>query len=396
MKPRIVVLVLLLLIVATVAVATILIAGAILVLSGETPSLFGGDKVALARIEGLLYDSEFWLNQLTNYGEDSSVRAVVIRIDSPGGLVSPSQELHRAVCDLRERYNKVVVASFGSVAASGGYYVGCAADRIVSAPGTMTGSIGVYMKFWQGEDLLERIGVGSETLRAGNFKDFGGFDRRLTSEERQMLQSVIEDTYDQFVEAVQETRKERLLHVLQSDPEVIRSTKRDADGKVKYPFTPELLALIEEYNRAIPWAAKSTVEGTTEELGADQEEVVSSTASMSADTDFPADPEKVLIPPGLRRATPAVEQRLIQAMARHVADGKVYTGRQALDIGLVDQIGTLDDAIKLAAKLAGLKGKPSVIEKKQKRSFLLDLLLKGFTKATATQVYPSLQYRLPF
>lgn len=401
MKPRVVVLVLVLLVVITVAVAAILVAGAILVLSGETPSLLGGAKIALVRVEGVLYDSGGWLQQLKDYADDPSIPALVIRIDSPGGLVGPSQELHRAVTDLREKHNKVVVASFGSVAASGGYYVGCAADKIVSAPGTLTGSVGVYMKFWQAQDLFEKIGVGTETVKAGDFKDFGGFDRRLTADERKMLRSVVEDTYDQFVEAIQKGRQERLLKLLQSAPDEIRSSNLGADGEMKYPFSEGLLALIEEYNQAIPWAAKSTVEESTEELaveasGGEQEEVTDSTAPPSATAGSAAKAEEQKLLPGLRRVPSAVEKRLLQAMVRQLADGKIYTGRQALDIGLVDQIGTLDDAIKLAAKMAGLKGKPRVIEKRRRRSFLLDLLMESFAQATNTQLHSPLQYRLPF
>ncbi|MFH1742239.1 MAG: signal peptide peptidase SppA [bacterium] len=402
MKFRVVALVLFLLLVVVMAVVTILVAGAILVFQGDTPFFFGGEKVALVRIEGLLYDVDEWLDQIDDYAKDSSIKAVVIRIDSPGGAISPSQDLHRAICDLREKHNKVVVASFGSLAASGGYYAGCGADTIIASAGTITGSIGVYLKFWQAQSLLEKIGVGTETVKAGVFKDIGDLDRGLTEEERGMLQETVDDMYDQFVEAVQTGRRNRMLKLLRSDPAEIRSAKSGEEGEIEYPFSDTILALIEEYNQAIPVDLPDTVKGATETLSGEiasasrQEEATGSAVALSSATSSVSSDASPKPSTDMRCAPLTVENRLLKLLVRHVADGKIYTGRQALDIGLVDQLGTLDDSIKVAAKLAGFEGKPRVVEKKRGRPSLLDILTRGLAKVTSSKIYPPIEYRLLF
>ena len=332
-----------------------------------------------------------------------SIRALVLYIDSPGGLVSPSQELYQSVVDLRTEYRKVVVASFGSVAASGGYYAACGADMIVSAPGTLTGSIGVYMKLWQAQDLLDKIGVAAETIRAGDYKEWGGLDRPLTDKERRMLQSVADDTYAQFVEAVHDGRKARFLEILQTDPKRVREAIISENGEIRYPFSEEFIDIIEKYHSAIP--AKTERNRQTERAGptgetrrATRETVTSPTAPLSAtpDTVVSATGESVTRPETKKPRPPAaVEERLLKALAYNVADGKVYTGRQALELGLVDKIGTLDDAIEIAARLAGIRGEPHVVETKPLKPSILDLLTKGLAHATG-EVHPPLQYRMPY
>ncbi len=250
----------------------------------------GSDRVALVKIEGLLVTSEHIVDELREYAEDSSIKAIVIRIDSPGGGVVPSQEIYNAVLYAKKEGKKVVV-SMGSVAASGGYYVAAAADKIVANPGTLTGSIGVKMEFANLEKLLEKIGVQGMVVKSGEYKDIGSPFRNMTEPEKKLLQGVIDDVLSQFVKAVAEGRN------------------------------------------------------------------------------------------------------LPESDVRTIADGRIFTGQQALGLRLVDRMGDLTDSIKLAGDLAGIKGKPSVIEKRKKIPFLdylkeesaawvADVLTGGINKGT--------------
>jgi protease IV len=238
--------------------------------------LSGLDRVALVKIEGVLITSDDAVAEIREYADDASIKAIVIRIDSPGGGVVASQEIYNAVLSARKAGKKVVI-SMGSVAASGGYYVAAAGDRIVANPGTLTGSIGVKMEFANLEKLLEKIGIKGMVVKAGEYKDMGSPFREMSPEEHRLLQSVIDDVHNQFIEAV-------------------------AKG------------------RSLP------------------------------ETDV-----------------------------RPIADGRIFTGRQALDLKLVDQLGDLEDSIQTAAELAGIKGKPKVIRKE--RSFPL---LEYFKEEAAT------------
>ncbi len=229
-------------------------------------SVVGGSRVALVKIEGLLLGSEDVVEELRNHAEDSSIKAIVIRIDSPGGGVVPSQEIYNAVKAARREGKKVVV-SMGSVAASGGYYIAAAADKIVANPGTLTGSIGVKMEFPNFEKLLEKIGVKGMVVKAGEFKDVGSPYRDMTPQEQKLLQNVIDDVHDQFIKAV-------------------------AEG------------------RGLP-----------------------------------------------------------EADVRAIADGRIFTGQQALALKLVDKLGDLEDSIQTAGSMAGIKGKPTVVEKRKKIPF---------------------------
>ncbi|MDH4157244.1 MAG: signal peptide peptidase SppA [candidate division Zixibacteria bacterium] len=141
---------------------------------------------------------------LDKWGENNSIKAVVVHINSPGGGVAISQELFDAIRRVKE--NKPVVAAMASVAASGGYYIACAADRIIANPGTVTGSIGVIFQFHTLQGLMDKIGVGTETVKSGDLKDVGTYSRSMTNEESLMLRSVVMDSYEQFVEVVSEGR----------------------------------------------------------------------------------------------------------------------------------------------------------------------------------------------
>lgn len=168
--------------------------------------LAGKDGVAIVRVEGPILDSFHTVEELKTFGRDPLVKAIVIRIDSPGGGVAPSQEIYNAVKRVRIEQNKTVVASMGTVAASGGYYIAVATDRILANPGTLTGSIGVIMQFANFQELLEKVGVKSIVIKSGKFKDIGSPFRVMQDADRQLLQSVMDDVHSQFIEAVAEGR----------------------------------------------------------------------------------------------------------------------------------------------------------------------------------------------
>ena len=224
------------------------------------------DRIALIRVEGVILDSQTTVGELKRFSENPSVKAIVLRIDSPGGGVVPSQEIHDAVKRARNKNNKAVIASMGSVAASGGYYIAAASDRIVANPGTLTGSIGVIMETANVEGLLHKIGVEGVVIKSGKYKDVGSPLRKMSEEELGLLQAVMDDVHKQFIEAVAEGR--------------------------------------------------------------------------------------------------AIELADAQALA----DGRIFTGRQAKEAKLVDELGDLEDAIQLAADVAGIEGEPKVVEPRRRFS----------------------------
>jgi protease-4 len=162
--------------------------------------------VAVVELEGLIAETDDLVRELRHYRDNPSVRAVVIRINSPGGVVGPTQEVHDALLRLRQA-GKPVVASLGSVAASGGYYVAVAADQIFANPGSLTGSIGVIMQMANVDALMKKVGVDYVVVKAGQFKDLGNFSRPMTPEERRVIQSLLDDVHGQFIEAVATGRK---------------------------------------------------------------------------------------------------------------------------------------------------------------------------------------------
>ena len=235
-------------------------------------AMTGRKKIAIANIYGVFttQHSDRILKILHRYREDDSIAAVVLRIDSGGGGVAAAQELMAEVIKLRAAGKKVVV-SMGEVAASGGYYVACAADRIFANPGTLTGSIGVIMEVPNLELVFEKIGLGSQVVKSGKYKDIASAKRTMTSDERDLLQGMIDDVYEQFVEAISQGRSLPLAEVKQ------------------------------------------------------------------------------------------------------YADGRVFSGRKALEYGLIDELGDLDDAVKAAGRLAGLGEKPSVIKDELRRGIFIPL-----------------------
>ncbi|MBE9529030.1 MAG: signal peptide peptidase SppA [Proteobacteria bacterium] len=159
-----------------------------------------GDKVAVVKLQGVILDSSEIVENLDKYAKRKDVKAVVLRVDSPGGAVGPSQEIYSAVQRLRK--SKTVVASLGSVAASGGYYAAAATEQIVANPGTITGSIGVIIEFINASELLDKVGIKGRVIKSGKFKDTGSPLRDLDAEETALIQSVVDDVNSQFINAV--------------------------------------------------------------------------------------------------------------------------------------------------------------------------------------------------
>jgi protease-4 len=249
-----------------------------------------GERLALLRIEGPILDSKDVIDELKTYVKDPSIKAIVLRIDSPGGAVAPSQEIYEEI--RKAVTKKKIVVSMGSVAASGGYYIASPATRIVANPGTLTGSIGVIMEIPNVEGLMNKIGVKTEVIKSGRHKDIASVFRGIKKEEREILQGVLDNVHEQFIKAVAEGRK----------------------------------MLIEDVKR--------------------------------------------------------------------IADGRVFTGEQALKAGLVDEIGNLEDAIKAAAKLTGIKGEPSVVSKEERFS-LIHILRDKMPKEFSDMV-PSVKIKYMF
>ena len=162
-------------------------------------------EIALVRIQGMLMDSQNIVRQLSNYRHNPNVRGIVLRIDSPGGAVAPAQEIYNEIMKLKADH-KTVYASMGTVAASGGYYIACAANYVLANPGTLTGSIAAVMAFSNIEELTDKIGVKPIIIKSGKYKDVGSPLRGMKLEERKLLQSVVDDVHQQFVQAVAKGR----------------------------------------------------------------------------------------------------------------------------------------------------------------------------------------------
>jgi protease-4 len=248
----------------------------------QVPSFsLAGNQVALLEIEGVIFDSRQFVNQLKTYGRRAGVKAVVLRLNSPGGGVAASQEIYEAVKRFRADTGKKVVASMSTVAASGGYYIACAADKIYANPGSITGSIGVIAEWYNYEELLKWAKLRSVIFKSGELKDAGSPTRPMTAEERIYFQELIDGMYSQFVSAV------------------------------------------------------------------------------------------------------ALGRGMEEAEVRTLADGRVYTGQDAQSRGLVDELGTLQDAITAAAAMSGIEGEPSVVKPTRKAVTLLDLLMGDIGSLTA-------------
>ncbi len=253
-----------------------------------------GERVALIELTEPILDSQNIVRQFKKYRENRAIRAIVFRVDSPGGGVSASQEIYEEVRKTRNS-GKPVVVSMGSVAASGGYYVSCGASKIVANPGTLTGSIGVIFQFLHFNELMNKIGIDASTFKTGKYKDIGSPFRKTTEDEKKFFDQLLGDVYNQFVDVVAKERK------------------MDRKRVVQY------------------------------------------------------------------------------------ADGRVFTGRQAFEYGFVDTLGTLEDAITIAAKLGDISGKPKMVKERKVRTWLERLMGEAVTEIAGLKKelfnQPILQYK---
>src|SRR5437867_9460554 len=197
----------------------------------------GGDKVAVIRIEGIILDSRDTIEELRRYRENPSVKAIVLRIDSPGGGVVPSQEIFTEVRKTRADSKIKLVASMGNIAASGGYYIAAATDRIVANPGTLTGSIGVIMELANVQGLLEKVGVQSVVIKSGRYKDLASPFRAMSKEDRGLLQNVLDDVHDQFITAVADGRSLTVEHVRPlADDRIFTGRSEEHTSELQSPY----------------------------------------------------------------------------------------------------------------------------------------------------------------
>ena len=214
--------------------------------SGYDDLKAGGEKVGIIEIKGVIADSKDVIHHLKRFREDKSIRAIVLRIDSPGGGVGPSQEIFREV---RKTIKiKKVIASMGAVAASGGYYIAAATDGIVANPGTITGSIGVIMGFTDFQQLFRKIGLVPVVIKSVEYKDMGSPVRDMTEDERKILQDLSVNIHSQFVKAISEGRKMELSKV-----EAI------ADGRIFSGEQAKEMSLVDRLGNledAIEWAGR--------------------------------------------------------------------------------------------------------------------------------------------
>jgi protease-4 len=251
-----------------------------------------GEKVGVVEVNGTIVDSRTIIEQIKKFRKQEAIKAIVIRINSPGGAVAPSQEIYTEI--MRTREYKRVIASMGTVAASGGYYIAAAADGIVANPGTLTGSIGVIMGYTNFEKLLKKIGLLPVVIKSGPYKDVGSPARPMTDEERELLQEVVAKIHQQFIRAIAEGRKLEVSQV------------------------------------------------------------------------------------------------------KLIADGRIFSGEQAKELGLVDRIGNFEDALKWAGELGGIDGEVVPVYAGDKKLSLLRYLLESSIKIISDYLMASninIQYR---
>jgi protease-4 len=205
----------------------------------------GKGKIGIIEIQGAITDSGPLVERLHKFRLDDSIKGVILRVDSPGGAVAPVQEIYEEIIRLREK--KPVVASLGSVSASGGFYVAVAADRVFANPGTLTGSIGVIMETVNVEGLLHWARIETKTIKSGKFKDIGSPLRKMTPEEEAYLQKLANGINRQFIKAVSQSRKLPLAKVTAL-----------ADGRVFSGDEAKSLGLVDElgsFQRAVEYLA---------------------------------------------------------------------------------------------------------------------------------------------
>lgn len=268
------------------------------------------DSVGVVYVEGPIYESQSVVRSIRRLRKSRAIKAIVVRLDSPGGAVGASEEIWREVKRAADENRKPVVASMGNAAASGAYYIAAATDEIWSNNSTVTGSIGVIAAGVNVSDLLGRLGIQPEVVKSGQLKDTGSPFRPPTEQETALLQGVVFDLYRQFFLAVLSARHKQIDDALHKDPGALE---------------------------------RVVSAGTTKRPGRRLELEAFTTGSMA-------------------KAAGATEEA--ETALRELADGRILTGEQALAVGLVDRIGSLDDAISRAGKMAGLGDDPPVVERR--------------------------------
>jgi protease-4 len=265
-------------------IATLLLT-AVFFVAVDPPStgLFGRTKIGRVNIEGVIDRSEEIIDQMETFRRDDSVGAVILRVDSPGGGVGPSQEIYKEVAKLRDE-GKLVVVSMGSVAASGGYYVSCPADYIFANPGTITGSIGVIAEFTNIEELLGKVGVKVRPFKSGKLKDVGSPFREMDEEERVFLQELISDTYASFLGDVVRERE-----LTEQEVAVIR------DGRILSGNQALKLGLIDDLGNF-----RDTIDYTAGKLGIDVPQHLTEHKEKKGLIDYLKEPAERILPPALR------------------------------------------------------------------------------------------------
>ncbi len=262
--------------------------------SGEYTSRGSGDKIAVVEINDVIMSSEKWVDQIKKYRDDKSIKAIILRINSPGGGVAASQEIYDEVRKTRDS-GKIIVVSMGSIAASGGYYIAVGSSLIVANPGTLTGSIGVILSITNFKDLADKLGIKQNTIKSGELKDAGNPFRDMNEKDKAYFQDVVDNSFGQFLDVVAKERK------------------------------------------------------------------------MNIDS------------------------------LRQYANGRVFTGLQAKQIGLIDSLGTFEDAVRITSKMAGIEGEPRIIRERKKFSIFEKLI--GATAEDITGIReklfeePILQYK---
>ena len=290
-------------------------------------------KIVVVPIEGVIETDEtgFLVDAVKAIREDSRVRAVVLRINSPGGTISGSDYYLHLLKEMKKDLDIPIVVSMGDMATSGGYYISTVADKIVAERSTTTGSIGVIISMYNAAELCKKLGVRSNAITSGKMKGMGNFMKEPTPEETALWQKMVDDGYEQFLQVVKEGRA---YYRGEDDAEL--PTREQVAG-VKIETRNESSG--EELE------AKKTDETSEAETVAETEE--SETKTDDGANEVAEETEKVELDPAQTR-----DKEL-----RELADGRIYSAQDALDLHLVDEIGFLDDAIDEAAKLAGLDKK---------------------------------------
>ena len=235
----------------------------------------GNGKIAVVDLDFTILSSGSIVRQFKKYGEDNSIKGIILRVNTPGGGVAASQEMYEMIKSVRDA-GKPVIVSISSLGASGGYYAACGGSIIVADGGSLVGSIGVIINLTNFKDLAEKIGVSQTIIKSGDLKDAGNPLREINEKDKEYFQDIVDDSFEQFLEVVSKERK------------------------------------------------------------------------MNMDT------------------------------LKIYATGRVFTGRQAKEIGLVDSLGTYEDAVRIAGRMAGIEGDPVIVKEKVRLSFV-ERMIEGFS-----------------